>query len=206
MRIEGNRRDEIVSAALAIVSETGLEGLTMKGIAAQIGVSDAALYRHFKNKSEILNAMVDRFVDGSTRSLARITAAGNSETWPLEEFFFDRCRSFAADRASAAVMFAEDLFKSDARLAARVHGAMRRHRRLLLRSIRMDQRRGRLRPLPPEHVFTIVMGALRLLVLQWQTGGYAFPLLPAAGKLWRSLAILIATEKGEINEKKDHQD
>jgi AcrR family transcriptional regulator len=201
-----SRRSEIVNAALAIISEAGLEGLTMKGIAARVGVSDAALYRHFRNKSDILNAMVDRFVEGSTRALARITAAGRSGSEPLEEFFFDRCRSFAADRALATVMFAEDLFKSDARLAARVHDAMRRHRRLLLRSIRLGQRRGYLRPLPPEHIFTIVMGSLRLLVLQWQTGGYAFPLLPAAGKLWRSLAALLANVKGEINEKKDHQD
>lgn len=201
-----SRQKEIIDAALAIISERGLEGLTMKRIAARVGFSDAAVYRHFRNKSDILKAMVDRFTEGSIRSLARIGTGGGSGLEQIEEFFFDRCRSFATDRALAAVMFAEDLFKSDARLAAKVHGAMREHRRLLLRSIRLDQRRGLLKPLPPEHVFTIVMGALRLLVLQWQTGNYAFPLLPAARKLWLSLAAMIVSEQGEINEKKNHQD
>jgi len=199
------RQQEIIAAALDIVSERGLEGLTMKNIAARVGFSDAAVYRHFKSKSDILNAMVDRFADSSLRSLRRISAGSRSGTEQIEEFFFDRCRSFAADRALASVMFAEGLFKSDPVLAARVHGVMRDHRRLLLRSIRLDQRRGLLRPLPPEHIFTIIMGALRLLFLQWQTGDYAFSLLPAAEKLWRSLQALIVTQKGETHEKKNHQ-
>jgi len=48
------------------------------------------------------------------------------------------------------------------------------------------------------------MGSLRLLVQQWQAGGHDFD-LPAAGeKLWRTLETLIAENKGDSHEKKNH--
>lgn len=198
------RQQEIITAAMGLINERGPEGLTMKNIAARVGFSDAALYRHFKDKSAVMHAMVDRFAGVSIQALDRIGSAAGSGLEQIKGFFFDRCCSFAADRALAAIMFAEGLFKSDPGLAAKVHGVMHDHRRLLLKSIRRDQRLGLLKALPPEHVFTIIMGALRLLVLQWQIGGYAFDLPAAAEKLWQSLETLIANKLGDSNEKKNH--
>jgi len=185
------RQKEIVAAALGIISERGLEALTMKNIAAQVGFSDAAVYRHFQNKFYILSAMVDSFANGSIQELNRISAGDGSGLEQVKQFFFDRCRTFAADRALATVMFAEDLFKSDPAIAAKIHGIMHDHRRLLLKSIRRGQRQGLIKHLPATHFFTIIMGSLRLLVRQWQVSGYSFELPRAGEKLWQSLEILI---------------
>jgi AcrR family transcriptional regulator len=185
------RQNEIIAAALVIINERGLEGLTMKNIAARVGFSDAAVYRHFRNKSCILSAMVDGFAYGSVQELDRINAGSGSGLEQIRRFFLDRCRAFAADRALATVMFAEDLFKSDPDLAARINGAMHDHRQLLLKSIRRGQRQGTIIKLPAKHIFTMVMGALRLLVLQWQVSGCGFELPQAGEKLWHSLETLI---------------
>lgn len=200
-----SRQKEIVAAAMGIISERGLAGLTMKSIAARVGFSDAAVYRHFKNKSYVLSAMAESFANVSIQELGRISAGIGSGLEQIKQFFFDRCRSFAADPALAAVMFAEDLFKSDPALAAKIHGVLQEHRQLLLKSIRRGQRQGLIKHLPPEHLFTIIMGALRLLVLQWQVGSYGFELPVAAAKLWHALETLIANKKGDMHEKKNHQ-
>ncbi|MBN2400370.1 MAG: hypothetical protein JXI33_08550 [Candidatus Aminicenantes bacterium] len=68
-----------------------------------------------------------------------------------------------------------------------------------------NSRRGkRESSLPHEHVFTIIMGSLRLLVLQWQTGNYGFDLPAAAEKSWQSLEIMPSKKKGDSHEKKNH--
>jgi AcrR family transcriptional regulator len=193
------RQKQIIAAALAIISENGLEALTMKRIASRVGFSDAAVYRHFRNKSFILSAMVDRFADGSVQELERINAANSSGSEQVRQFFIDRCRTFAVDRALAAVMFAEDLFKSDPALAARIHDTMQTHRRLLLRSIRLGQRQGTIADLPAAHLFTVIMGSLRLLVLQWQVSGFAFELPRAGEELWRSLETLIGGQRRKVS-------
>jgi AcrR family transcriptional regulator len=187
-----NRQRQIIAAALEIVSERGTEDLTIKGIAGRVGFSDAAVYRHFKSKAEILGAIIDLFARNSAQLLQEINACDCASLDKLKLFFLDRCRVFSTERVLATVMFAENLFQSDPRLAAKVHQVLHGHRELLLKTIRSGQRQGTIRPLPAEHLFTMVMGSLRLLVLQWRIGGHEFDLLRAGEKLWRSLATLIS--------------
>ena len=191
------RQQEIVAAALDIISERGLEALTVKNIAARVGFSDAAVYRHFKNKAQILSTLIDLFASSSALLLEEINACDCKDLDKIKLFFLDRCRVFAADRVLATVMFAENLFQNDPRLAAKIHEVLGSHRQLLLKTIRSAQRQKAIRALPAEHLFTMVMGSLRLLVLQWRVSGYGFDLLGAGEKLWHSLETLIATPGGE---------
>ncbi len=191
------RQKEIVDAALGIVSEHGVQELTIKSIAARVGFSDAAVYRHFKSKAEILSAIIDLFAHSSAQLLEEINACDCASLDKIKLFFLDRCRVFSTERVLATVMFAENLFQSDPRLAAKVHQVLHSHRELLLRTIRSGQRQGTIRPLPAEHLFNVVMGSLRLLVLQWRVSGYGFGLLPAGEKLWRTLETLISVPQGE---------
>jgi len=50
-------KDAIVRAAIELGTELGEEGLTMRGIAARLGVSATALYQHFEGKASILRAI-----------------------------------------------------------------------------------------------------------------------------------------------------
>ncbi|MBD8899056.1 TetR/AcrR family transcriptional regulator [Rhodanobacter sp. DHG33] len=51
-------KDRILSAAKAVLESAGFEGLTIRKVAQRAGLSPMALYRHFKNKDELLNALM----------------------------------------------------------------------------------------------------------------------------------------------------
>ncbi|VAW36967.1 hypothetical protein MNBD_DELTA04-354 [hydrothermal vent metagenome] len=51
------RQEEILTSALEIVAEEGSRALTMKRVAKAVGVTEAAIYRHFKNKRHLLLAL-----------------------------------------------------------------------------------------------------------------------------------------------------
>ncbi|HYN39514.1 MAG TPA: TetR/AcrR family transcriptional regulator [Rhodospirillales bacterium] len=53
------RREEIVQAALALIAGRGPGALTTAAIARHIGVSEAALFRHYPSKSAILIACIE---------------------------------------------------------------------------------------------------------------------------------------------------
>lgn len=55
-----SRRREIADAALKVIAEQGLARFTSKAIAREVGVSDAALFRHFATKEDIVLAVIDR--------------------------------------------------------------------------------------------------------------------------------------------------
>jgi AcrR family transcriptional regulator len=62
------RQQEIIDVALDLISQKGIQGLTMKNLSKEIGISEPAIYRHFENKIEILLAVLDLFRD-STREI-----------------------------------------------------------------------------------------------------------------------------------------
>ncbi len=55
-------RDEILAAGLRIARRDDLRRLTMQRLGDELGVTAMAIYRHFHSKSELLDAMLDRFV------------------------------------------------------------------------------------------------------------------------------------------------
>jgi AcrR family transcriptional regulator len=52
-------REAIVQAAIAIADDEGLEGLSMRGVAAEMGVATMSLYRHVPSKDDLVLAMID---------------------------------------------------------------------------------------------------------------------------------------------------
>ncbi|MEV8093454.1 TetR/AcrR family transcriptional regulator C-terminal domain-containing protein [Kitasatospora sp. NPDC085879] len=50
-------RTQVVDTALRLLDETGLEGLTLRRIATELGVKAPALYWHFANKQALLDEM-----------------------------------------------------------------------------------------------------------------------------------------------------
>ena len=52
-------RERILSTAMALADEGGVESLSMRKIALELGVVPMALYKHVSNKDELLDGMVD---------------------------------------------------------------------------------------------------------------------------------------------------
>lgn len=53
------RRDLIASTAAEMIDEVGVENLTMRSVAARLGVSAMALYHHVEDKDELLRMVAD---------------------------------------------------------------------------------------------------------------------------------------------------
>ncbi|MEH6376284.1 TetR/AcrR family transcriptional regulator C-terminal domain-containing protein [Streptomyces sp. KLMMK] len=65
-------RAQVAETALRLLNEVGLEGLTLRRIAKELGVQAPALYWHFKNKQELLDEMATemfRRMAGSLRDV-----------------------------------------------------------------------------------------------------------------------------------------
>ncbi len=57
--MEKNTKQRIVEEALCFFAKNGYLSTSMSDIAAQLGVTKAALYRHYASKQEIFYAILD---------------------------------------------------------------------------------------------------------------------------------------------------
>jgi AcrR family transcriptional regulator len=52
-------RERVVAEALAVIAEDGVQALTMRRLAARLGVVPGALYRHVRNKQQLHDLVLD---------------------------------------------------------------------------------------------------------------------------------------------------
>ena len=137
------RRLQIIENARALVADRGMEGLTIKILARAVGVTEGAIYRHFRSKHEILLGLID---DIDTRLRERLERDETSEETPLEtlESVF-RSRLSAAERRLGvlSIVMAEVLLSDDDQLRQRmmevIEGYLARVEAVLGDGVRMGE-------------------------------------------------------------------
>ena len=67
-------RERIIESARSIIDAGGLDGLSMRKVAADVGVAPTAIYWHVGSREDLLNAVLDEMI----AELPPITARGRS--------------------------------------------------------------------------------------------------------------------------------
>jgi TetR/AcrR family transcriptional regulator len=75
----GERRIQILQALAAMLELPGAERVTTAALAARLGVSEAALYRHFASKAQMFEGLID-FIETSIFSLLNQITEGPHST------------------------------------------------------------------------------------------------------------------------------
>ncbi|PZP83412.1 MAG: hypothetical protein DI582_11030 [Azospirillum brasilense] len=90
-------RQAILDAAEEVFFETGFSGATLEKIAQCSGVTRGAIYWHFANKTEVLEAVIDRTGSFYEEALDRITREASSLD-EFEDFIITLLRGIARDK------------------------------------------------------------------------------------------------------------
>jgi AcrR family transcriptional regulator len=70
-------RGRLLDAAAAVVRRDGAQALTLDAVAGEAGVSKGGLLYHFKSKRDLLDGMVERWVDGWQAQIDAETGDGS---------------------------------------------------------------------------------------------------------------------------------
>ena len=76
-RPAGLDRATVAASALTLLDEVGLDGLTVRRLAAELGVQSPALYWHFRSKQELLDLMAQEL-----QASLPASPPGEDEPWP----------------------------------------------------------------------------------------------------------------------------
>lgn len=109
----GNLEQTLIRAATAMISEAGVEQLTMRALAQRIGVSRTAAYHHFKNKNELLCAIAEQGFGLWQARFDPLLASRPQPLAPWLERFIQTYMAFARDYGEQYdLMFGRPIWKS----------------------------------------------------------------------------------------------
>ena len=88
MKQKRNTREEILDVALSLFSTKGYEATSLSDVSAMLGVSKAALFKHFDSKEEILFSVMN-MMDEEDRNRARDMNVPEDRKSESEEDYHD---------------------------------------------------------------------------------------------------------------------
>ncbi|HEY9082865.1 MAG TPA: TetR/AcrR family transcriptional regulator [Vicingaceae bacterium] len=168
-----DRQIQIIEAATKRIDEFGIQELTIKNLANDLELSEAALYRHFKSKNEIMMGMLSYFIVGMKEKINKITA--NESKIPCEilrDVFNNQLNTFVQNPAIVSVIFSEGIFQFNNELSGKLSEMMDLMHENITRIIKNGQEEGCFKKvLSPSVAATMIMGSMRMVVLKWKLSG-----------------------------------
>lgn len=114
------RQEQIVAAALELIGADGVSALSIAGIAERVGIVPSALYRHFKSKDDVLDAVLDLL---KRRLLDNVTQARKQtpDALPrLKSLLMRHARMLSENRAIPYVVFSDGIYAGHPERKAKV--------------------------------------------------------------------------------------
>lgn len=173
------RQIEIMEAAILRIDQCGIQELTIKNLAADIGLSEAALYRHFKSKNEIMMGLLSYFIFEMKDRIAAIISNKNSTpTEQLKEIFDSQLKTFKTKPAIVSVIFSEGIFQFNKELSDMVFAMMELMQNHISAIVKKGQEEGIYSEIIAETtISTIILGSMRMTVLKWKLSGHKLNLI-----------------------------
>lgn len=186
------RQIEIIQVSIGIIAEQGIQRLTIKNIAQKINISEPAIYRHFKNKIDILIAILTQFKNAHNRIASIINANNTTSIEKIRLLYSKNFQHFTENPTLAAVLFSEEIFQNDKRLASMVSSIMHLNETMVIKIITEGQEKQEIRDdIPQKQIGLLIMGTLRLLVTRWKFSDHSFNLIQEGIITFESIKTLI---------------
>lgn len=173
LRQQEEIKEQILKAARQVVAEEGFSGLSIRKITKRIDYSPGSVYHYFRNKEEIIEALV---TEGYERILAAIAAVPRNEEQPeaeIKEAFTKYIRAaLAAPEEYKAFLLNDNNPSILAKTSLLAKGIMARSRTLqaLGAVIRRGVETGRFDPCDPELtaqvIWTSVFGLIIKIIIE----------------------------------------
>ena len=190
-----DRQIEIMEAATNRISKYGIQNLTIKMLAEDIGLSEPALYRHFKSKNEILLSVLEYFkMEMKSRIQSIHFKEDDSYAERLRLIFNSQLQTFTDKPAIVSVIFAESIFHFDENLSNKVAEIMDLMQNYVLENVKNGQENGQYsKVIGASTLTTIIIGGMRMTVLKWKLSGHKSNLMKDGKSVLNG--ILKMTEK-----------
>ena len=187
-----SRQIEIIDASKDLIGEKGVQTLTIKNLANKMSFSEPALYRHFKDKTEIIKALLVFHKDIIQSGVLNILNSKKNALKKFEAILKFKFAHIEKNPALVMVIFSETSFQYNSVLSKVVRKILEQRTKKIITLIEIGQQEGSIRKdIDAVQLATIVLGCIRTTILSWKLAGFKTDLKSDGEKIWETLKILL---------------
>lgn len=187
-----NKQQAIIEVSGKILMEKGILGLTTKNLALEMNFSESALYRHFKNKEEIILLLI-RYLSNNINE--RFENIINSDINPEEKYvqlfksqfaFFNKNPHFIAIVLSDGLMDNSKEIKNEVQKLIQINAIC--YKKVIVRGQNSNIFNNEV---DADDLVHFAMGTFRLQMLKWKLSNFSFDIETQGMKTMTNLLTLL---------------
>jgi len=179
------RQEQIAQAALDLIAGEGIHAVSIAAIARRVGIVPSAVYRHYKRKDDILDAVLNLLRDRLLGNVASARKETDDALECLKSVFMRHVHMLAENRAIPHVVFSEGIYSGHPERKSMVRDIMTRYLAEIAKIIREGQRTGSIRPgIRPKTVSVMFLGMILPAAVAWNVTEGRYNITEHAKTAW----------------------
>ena len=186
------RQAEIVQAALGVIGRLGASGLTIHEVALAAGMCEANIYRHFRNKQEVVKAVVEFIGSQVTSRAAQLAGSSGKPLDKLEKVILAHSEMIAKNPGIPRLLFSDGGIATGGKIAQIMNSRIEGFQATLTGLLEAAVAEGTVRDgIGPRETAVTIMGMIQFCVLRWIGNQAEGRLTDEVALLWANFRKLL---------------
>jgi AcrR family transcriptional regulator len=182
------RKEQIAEAGLKLVAAGGMKQLSVARIARYVGVVPSALYRHYKNKDAVLDAVLDLIQDKLMGNVQIVEEQTHDPIERLYKLLMRHIKLIRENEGIPRIVFSEDVYSGHQGRKQRIYAIISGYLGRIEKIVSQGQKSGVIRKdVEPKNVALIFFGLVQPSAVLWHISDGDFDITRQARKSWEIL-------------------
>lgn len=190
------RREQIANTALELLAVRGWQRVSLAAIARKVGVVTSAVYRHFRGKDEVLDAVLELVDQIFQANVQTARDANDQPLVQLHDIFVRHVALILSGVPVPRIILSEDVFTGSPRHRKHADRIYKNYLGALVAIIRAGQEQGQIRGTSSAETLALMwLGLVQSPAILWLLGGSDFDLKQHCERAWELYAQMLQSAR-----------
>ena len=195
------RREEIIMAALTLVANQGVKSMTVERISSMVGIVPSAIYRHFTNKAEILEAVIGLIFERMKDNATEVNKENTNSLYSIRKLLMRQVQLIMEFSAIPQILFSEEVYKENPALKAKLHQMISNFLSALSIIVERGQQEGQIRTdMESRSIAIMFLGLFQPPAFLYHLSDGKFDIFRQVDMAWKMFRKTIQTETKPIKQ------
>lgn len=105
-----DNKEKIFQVSIDLFSKYGYDGVSVRQIAAEVGIKESSIYNHYSNKQAIMNRILEYYIEEMVRDEIPLDQASRNMDYGFDYFYEEGCDAFLSKLRQERMMKITRLF------------------------------------------------------------------------------------------------